>query len=217
VDEAVSARTRLLLTRHGETEANVGRSFTGHSETALTSLGRKQARALGRRLRGEEVAAAYSSDLSRARETAATAVKGHNVNVTVEPGLRELSFGDWEGLTFAEVRDGWPDAYADLLSIDERFCAPGGEPLCEARDRIVATMTRIVARHPDQSVLVVAHGGTLQIYLAHLLGMTLGAMFRLATSNCGLSIVEFRGERPLVTLLNDCGHVTRSQRLERAR
>jgi len=201
--------TRLLLTRHGETESNAGRRFSGHSDVALTSLGRAQARALGRRLRREPIDVAYSSDLARARETATIALRGRSVKLTTHSGLRELCFGEWEGKTFQEVREGWPDSYRQLLVVGDGFCAPGGEPLDITRERVVGAMSEIVARHESLNVLIVAHGGTLQILLAHVLGMPPSSMFRLATGNCGLSIIEFHGERPFVTLVNDCVHATR--------
>jgi broad specificity phosphatase PhoE len=197
---------RLILTRHGETVANESRRFSGHSDVALTRRGRAQARALARRLRREPITAAYSSDLSRARETAEITLQGRGIAVEINAGLRELSFGDWEGLTFDEVRAGWPDQFARLLAIEKDFCAPGGEPITVARGRVVSAAMGIAARHAGETVLIAAHGGTLQLLLSHLLGMPPNCMFRIATGNCGVSIVEFHGERPFVTLVNDCAH-----------
>jgi broad specificity phosphatase PhoE len=206
--------TRLLLTRHGETTANAARQFSGQTDVALTALGRRQARALGRRLGWERIDAAYASDLSRARETATIALQGHEVKLCCDARLRELSFGDWEGHTFDEVRSRWPDEYLQLLTVGDGFQAPGGERYAEARERALAAVTAIVAAHPDQAVLVVAHGGILQLILMHALGMSSTGMYRLATGNCGLSAVEFHGERPLVTLVNDCAHLTSRRRSE---
>lgn len=201
--------TRLLLTRHGETTANAAHRFSGHSDVALTALGRRQARALARRLRGETIDAAYASDLCRARDTARIALGGRDITVFDEPGLREFNFGDWEGRTFQEVREGWPDDWSRLLAIDDGFCAPGGEPLRETRARVAGAVQRIVAAHRNETVLIAAHGGTLQLIFAEVLGMGAGAMFRIATDNCGLSIVEVHGERPLVRLVNDQMHLKR--------
>jgi len=198
--------TRLLLTRHGETVANAARQFSGRSDVALTPLGRRQARALGRRLRSVAIDAAYASPLIRARETAEIALNGRTIAVVTESGLCEISFGEWEGRTFAEIRERWPAEWAKLRSVDEEFCAPGGEPLIDAQQRAVAAVIAIVARHPDQTILLTAHGGTLQLLLAHVLGTPALSIRRIATGNCGLSIVEFHGEQPIVTLMNDCAH-----------
>lgn len=207
--------TRLLLTRHGESVANVARRFSGREDVALTPLGRRQARALGRRLREFAIDAAYVSPLIRARETAEIALRGRGIEAVSEPGLREISFGDWEGCTFDEIRERWPAEWGQLRAFDERFCAPNGEPFTEAQARVVAAAVAIVGRHPDQTVLLTAHGGTLQLLLAHVLGMSAGSMFRIATGNGGLSIVEFHGERPIVTLVNDCAHTQPRPRSQR--
>jgi len=207
--------TRLLLTRHGESTANVARQFSGRSDVALTALGRRQARALGRRLRAFEIDAAYVSPLLRARETAEIALRGRGIEPVPELGLREISFGDWEGCSFDEIRERWPTEWSQLRAFDESFCAPNGEPFTAAQARVVAAAVAIVGRHPDQTVLITAHGGTLQLLLSHVLGMPAGSMFRIATGNCGLSIVEFHGERPIVTLVNDCAHTQPQPRSQR--
>ena len=197
----------MLLTRHGETTANAARRFAGHSEVELTALGRRQARALGRRLRHERIDAAYASDLRRASETARIALGAREIAVQIEPRLREMSFGEWEGLTFDEIRAGWPDHHHHLRAIGEHFHAPGGEPFIETRRRIIEVYDEIVARHNEQTVLIVAHGGTLQVILQHLLGLPDSAIFRLSTSNCGLTVAEHFGERAIVTRVNDTAHL----------
>lgn len=204
--------TRLLLTRHGETTANVRRIFSGHTDVALTPLGVRQARALARRLADEPIVAAYASDLSRARETARLALGGRDIPVIEEPGLREFHFGTWEGLSFREVRERFPDGWQQFLALSDDFCAPDGEPLRETRRRIAETVQRIVAAHTEETVLVVAHGGTLQMIFADVLGLTTGTMFRLATDNCSLSVLEYYGDRPLLRAINDTSHLRRLTR-----
>lgn len=199
--------TRLLLTRHGEAQANVERRLVGHAESPLTARGRRQAEALAMRLHDEPIVCAYASDLSRACETATLALAGRDVELRVEPGLRELYFGAWEGLNFREIERGWAHEHRRLLAIDETFCAPEGEPLSGAGARIARTIATIAAAHAHETVLIVAHGGSLQLCLARLLAMPLHAVFRLAIGHCTLSAVEFHGEQPLVTLVNDGAHL----------
>lgn len=201
--------TRLLLTRHGETRANVERRLVGHGESPLTERGRRQALALAERLQREPIAAVYASDLTRCCETAALAIAGRHIEVAAEPGLRELHFGDWEGRTFDEVQAGWPDAWSRLLAIDETFCAPGGEPVVAASARIAATMAAIADRHAGKSVLIVAHGGTLYLYLSHLRGTPLSGTVRVAAANCALTLVELHEDGPRLTIVNDDAHLAR--------
>jgi broad specificity phosphatase PhoE len=201
--------TRLLLSRHGETTANVDRIFSGHTDVTLTPLGRRQARALGRRIRLEPVTAAYASDLTRARGTAELALRGRGIEVRTDPALREFHFGEWEGLAFHDVRARYPEHWQRFMANDEGFFPPGGELIGAIRLRATAALGRIVAAHPDETVLVVTHGATLQTIFADILGMSSYAMFRIATGNCGLSIVEYHDDRPLIRLLNDESHLAR--------
>jgi broad specificity phosphatase PhoE len=199
--------TRLLLTRHGETVANAARRYAGHSESDLTALGRRQARALGRRLAYERIDAVYASDLQRALETARLCLGSRELEVFVEPRLREMSFGEWEGLTFDEIRSGWPDHHHLMRTIGDEFHAPGGEPFTETKRRVIEAVEELFARYNDETVLLVAHGGTLQIVLQYLLGLPDSAIFRLSTSNCGLSVAEFSQGRAVVTRVNDTSHL----------
>jgi len=203
----MTAPTYVLLSRHGETMGNADKVFSGHSDVDLTPLGRRQAAALGARLQGRHIDAAYASDLSRTRITAELALCDRGIAVQLLPGLREIHFGSWEGRTFPEIRAGWPEAYHQLLAVDDAFCPPAGEPLAAARRRVVGAMRAIVSANMGKTVLVVAHGGTIQLFVSDILGMASSATFRLSTGNCGLSEIAFYGKRPALTLFNDCRHV----------
>jgi broad specificity phosphatase PhoE len=160
--------TTLLLTRHGETDWNRDRRIQGHSDTPLNDTGREQARELARALAEVELVAAYSSDLSRARETAEIAVAGRGIDVAALEELRERSFGSWEGLADRDVPTHDPEEY-------ERWRAGLGdgahdaEPHAELLERIRGAVDRIAAEHPAGNVLVVSHGGPLRVVhaLAH--------------------------------------------------
>jgi broad specificity phosphatase PhoE len=160
--------TELLLARHGETDWNRDRRIQGHSDTPLNETGRAQARELAEALAEIDLVAAYSSDLSRARETAAIAVAGRGIEVAALPELRERSFGTWEGLGDDEIPLRFPDEYA-------RWTAGSGdgardsEPHAVLLERVRAAMHRIARDHPEGTVLVVSHGGPLRVVhaLAH--------------------------------------------------
>jgi alpha-ribazole phosphatase len=157
-------------------------------------------------LRRERIDAAYASDLERAVMTAGLALADREIPLIPEPRLRELAFGEWEGLTFAEIQAGWPGSDG-LLRLGPDFCAPGGEPFARHRERIVEAAEEILARHKDDTVLIVAHGGTLQVLLQRALDLPDTSLFRLATHNCGLTVVEVDGEYIAVTRVNDCAHL----------
>jgi 2,3-bisphosphoglycerate-dependent phosphoglycerate mutase len=145
--------TTLLVVRHGETDWNAERRWQGHADVPLNERGREQARALAESLAGERIDAIYTSDLSRARETAQTVGARVGVDVVTDPDLREVDVGPIEGLTAEEAQafDGWQ-----------------GEPKDAHAARVLAAVDRIAARHPDGAVLVVTHGGSMRRIHEHL-------------------------------------------------
>ena len=106
--------TKLIIVRHGQTLWNLERKYQGHSDIALTDTGLKQAQAVAERLAEEAVAAVYASDLSRAYKTAGYIAAKHNLTVHTVPELREIKFGDWEGLTYEEISVRWPGLLGKL-------------------------------------------------------------------------------------------------------
>jgi 2,3-bisphosphoglycerate-dependent phosphoglycerate mutase len=151
--------TTLLLVRHGETDWNRELRIQGSSDTELNATGRAQALELARELADVPLDAVYTSDLGRARETAEIVVADRELEVKLDPDLRERRFGSWEGLTRAEIAERFPD----LEHHD-------GETDDEVRQRILAAVGRIVAAHPGEDVLVVSHGGALNALWHHAFG-----------------------------------------------
>jgi probable phosphoglycerate mutase len=156
-------RTRdFVLVRHGETDWNRERRVQGSQGAPLNAAGHEQAKALARLLWEVPFQAVYSSTLPRALETASYVAGPHGVSVVTDPRLNEIHHGDWEGMAEADLPD--PDLYRRWRD-DPTACAlPGAEPLPSVRDRAVAAMRDIAARHPagDGLVAVVSH----QIVLA---------------------------------------------------
>jgi len=152
--------TEILLTRHGQTDWNLGGRVQGHTDIPLNATGVAQARALADELATEQLVAVYSSDLGRARDTAAIVAQRHGLAVTVEPDLREKNFGTWEGLTDTEIGNLFPDAVRGRWG--------DGETTEAVAVRAVAAVDRIRELYPIGAVLVVSHGGPLRALLAHL-------------------------------------------------
>ncbi|HMN93679.1 MAG TPA: histidine phosphatase family protein [Hydrogenophaga sp.] len=155
--------TRILAIRHGETAWNRDTRIQGHTDIELNDHGRWQAGRLAQALQGEPIAAFYASDLSRARETAEAVARHHGARVQTHHGLRERSFGRFEGQTWAELEARFPvEALAWRKRVPD-FAPPGGESLLQLRERVVSTVEQLASRHPGEQVLLVAHGGVLDI------------------------------------------------------
>jgi broad specificity phosphatase PhoE len=157
--------TTLLLVRHGETDWNADGRLQGQTDRPLNDFGRRQARTLAEQLAGEELEAIYSSDLSRARETAEIVGERLDLPVELDPELREKDWGTWEGLTAVE---------RDRVEFV-------GESAEEHRERTLRALRRIAERHPgDGRVLVVTHGGSIRRVQTAVLGLALPVV-----ENCG--------------------------------
>jgi probable phosphoglycerate mutase len=155
--------TRLLAVRHGETTWNRDTRIQGHTDIDLNEHGRWQAARLAQALRDEPIAAIYSSDLKRARDTAQAVATVHGLPVHAHIGLRERGFGRFEGHTWDELALRYP---AETLAWRKRmpdFAPPGGETLVQLRERVVATALELASRHEGEQILLVAHGGVLDV------------------------------------------------------
>ncbi len=197
----------LFLTRHGETAWNARGRFQGQTDVPLNEKGRQQAEALAKRLAAESFAAIYASDLKRARETAEIIAQNHACPLIPEPRLREISFGQWEGSTYAELQQRYPEAIQAWHADIANFTPPGGESLPQFAERVTAAYRAITQKHNDETVLLVAHGGSLQMLLTRLLGMSADRFWQLQFSHCALTKVAIYEEGAILNLFNDTHHL----------
>ena len=161
----MNSSTRILAIRHGETAWNVDTRIQGHLDIPLNDTGLQQARHLGRTLAARDsLDAIYASDLSRAHTTASAIAQATGQTVTADPGLRERHFGEFQGRTFAEIEAELPDHAWHWRKRTPDWVPPGGgESLLMLRERIVGTVNALAARHPGQQIVLVAHGGVMDI------------------------------------------------------
>jgi len=156
--------TRLIVVRHGETAWNVATRIQGQLDLPLNATGEWQASRLGEALAEEPIAAIYASDLVRAWKTAEAIALPHGIDVVAEPGLRERAFGDFEGLSFAQIDADLP-VQARLWRTRDTEFAPegGGESLRLFKARVLLTAATLAARHAGELIALIAHGGVMDV------------------------------------------------------
>ena len=178
--------TTLLLARHGETDWNRDGRWQGQSDTPLNELGREQARGLAESVDG--IDAVYSSDLARARETAEIVAARLGLEVKVDERLRERSFGAWEGLTMDEIERGYEQAHGRWRA-GEGHGAEDAEAFDAFAARVHAFLEEVLRLHPDETVLVVGHGGSIRVIHALASGLDYVKDHRLipAVANCAVA------------------------------
>lgn len=196
----------VYLIRHGETDYNREGRVQGFTESALSELGREQARRLGERLRQAGIDVAVSSPLARAVDTARIALDG-GVELETHAGLREINLGIWEGRVAGEIRASYPDEVKLWFDRPSKLRIDGAETIGQFRRRITRTMNAIRKSHGDQTIAAFVHGGVICSYLTSLLGMRLDDIWRFKIRNGSLTRVTFPMNKPRIDMLGDVHHL----------
>lgn len=185
---------RLWLVRHGQTAWNCEGRYTGHTDLSLNAAGLEQAGLLAERLAGERFAAVYSSDLLRARQTAAAVAARLGLPVQLDARLREVLQGEWEGMLVGDIRARYAAELQRWRADPVQARPPGGESVGEVEVRVSAAANDIARAYPGQNVLVISHGLTIATLIAKARGLPLTQVFDFAPPNIEPVVIEWEGE-----------------------
>lgn len=199
--------TTLIVIRHGETEWNRERRMQGTTDTRLSDLGRAQAQALGLRLAGHGFTALYSSDLSRARDTARAIAEHTGRTVLTDPRLQERRFGIFEGLVAAEIKARYPEEHARFASRDPDYEVPGGESAGAFTVRCLGCLSEIAGRHPGNEVVVVTHGLVLDSLYRAAHGLGHGEPRPVPLINASVNLFGYGASAWRMVLWGDVSHL----------
>lgn len=166
--------TRVILTRHGETQWNLEGRVQGAMDSPLTKKGIWQAQVLANRLQNEGISVVYASDLPRAIATADEIRKLLNLpEVAISSAMRELSFGDWEGQEWKDLRQAYPELFKVWEQSPHQVQIPGGESMQQVTERAWSFFSGLTVKHPGQTICIVTHGMTLQLLVKRALGISI--------------------------------------------
>lgn len=200
----------IYLVRHGATPHNLlapPRMQGRRINPSLAPLGVKQAELVARALKRQPLAAVYASPLVRAVETAAAIAAPHDLSVVTVEGLTEVEIGQWEDLSWPEVRQQDPELYAAFRENPEQQGYPGGENLADVAQRMVASISQIARDHMGEEVVVVAHSVANRAYLGELLEVPLAMRRKIPQDNCGISLIECHRDKQRIRTLNGVVHL----------
>ncbi len=204
---------KLILVRHGQTEWNRVRRYQGQTDIELNETGIQQARKAAGRLAQEKIDAIYCSDLKRARQTAEIIAAPHNkAGVIGESALlREMSFGDYEGFTFEEMDPKFQlifSADPSWRSSGPDVRAPNGESIADLAARVEQFTRQIIDKHHlEETVIIAAHGGPLQVLICQLLGIGIDHWWQIRLNSASVSILETYPQGTSIVLLNGISHL----------
>ncbi|MGH7313652.1 MAG: histidine phosphatase family protein [Candidatus Rokuibacteriota bacterium] len=182
--------TLIYLLRHGEVEGAERRRFLGHADVALSPRGVRQAAAQSRRLRTVGLAAVFTSDLARARRTGEIIAASLGLTPTVEPALREMNMGRWDGLTAEEITEREPATFEAWMARIAEVPFPGGESAADLLARVWPAFSTLVQAHAGGRIAVVGHGGTNRVLLCHALGLPLARLLIFGQDYGALTVLE---------------------------
>lgn len=198
---------RLILARHGEVRSDSPGRYWGYTDIPLSAEGIRQAKRLCHCLAKDKIGVIYSSDLRRALDTATIIASLRQIPVVSCWELREINFGQCEGMTFDEVREYCPEAERLWWGTDPELSFPGGESLKAFAERIDRFAIKLSSHSPDDTVLIVAHSGSLRVLICRLTGLDLCHWWQIRLDSASLSVVETFEPGAILCRLNDISHL----------
>jgi broad specificity phosphatase PhoE len=199
--------TTVLLIRHGETAWNREKIFRGVYDIPLNENGRVQASHLAKALALRSIDVAYSSPLSRARETARIVLEPRGIEAAVHEGLKDFNYGEWTGLKDAAVASKWPEKHARWMTEPHEIRPPGGDTLQEVFDRALESVEEIAQKHDGQTVALFAHRVVNKLLILGMLTLGLERFPFIRQDNCCVNEFERTAKGYIVISLNDTGHI----------
>jgi probable phosphoglycerate mutase len=200
--------TKIILVRHGHVEGISPARFRGRADLELTPKGRRQAEATARRIQANWAPTAlYCSPLARCRTTAKEIGKPFSLMPVSLPGLVDIDYGEWQGLTPDEVGHRWPGALSTWYRAPHWAAIPGGESLQDVLTRAVAALREVIGRHPSDAVVLVGHDSVNRVILLHALDLPLSRYWRLGQDPCAINQIDFLDGGFTVQSVNETWHL----------
>jgi len=204
----------ILLVRHGETDWNRAKRLQGHLDISLNQEGITQANRLGKSLANESIDIAYSSDLSRAFDTAQAILAQRSIPHFIDQSLRERCYGEIQGMTYAQIEAELPDNHRAWHTRDPDFQPKNGESLRQFYQRVEAGMLQIAKAHFEQTILVVAHGGILDCMFRLASGISIEDRMKVDLINTSLNRLQYDGQKFQIKTWADLSHLENQSALD---
>ena len=204
----------IYLVRHGQTNWNILGKTQGHGNSDLTEKGIDQAKDLADAMVKYPIDYIYSSDLGRAVQTAEIIADKFDKEVIATPSLREMGFGEWEGLLIKEIQEKYGDVYKTWRNEPHLAEIPGGETLHIIKERTDKFLKELNEKYDGKHIVLVTHSVTARVILLSVLNSSVENIYRITQGNTALNVIEFRNYGPVVIKMNDTSHIKVNQKLE---
>lgn len=202
--------TRIYLIRHAEAEGNISKRFHGQYDSDVTENGKRQLVLLKERFKNIDIDSAYSSDLKRAYETAKAVIGDRNIDIKLEPDLREINGGAWEDREWSYIAENYADEFHNFNKAPNKVALPGGESALQLQTRVKNKIFEIVKNNPKRAVSVTSHGMAIKTFLCYAHGIELADMRKIIwCDNTAVTAMDFSDTGDITFVFeNDSTHLT---------
>ena len=194
---------KLILVRHAITEDNKGCKLSGHIDSILSEEGKKQIKDLNKFLQLEKIDKIYTTTSSRTKYTVEEIAQERNIEIIEKDTLKEISFGDFEGLDFNEIKDRYPDEFQKMIDEGYNYRYPNGESLVDSYNRVAKEIKEIVNNNDNKNILICSHGGTIRNILTYLISNSYNYHWNFRIDNCSVTTLEIDDGFAVINNMNN--------------
>ncbi|MGL5754424.1 MAG: histidine phosphatase family protein [Paraclostridium sp.] len=198
---------RIILVRHATTNDNIKGNLSGHIDSELSDLGKKQILKLTKFLESENIDCIYTTTSTRTKQTILDIANSRNIKILEKENLKEISFGDFEGISFEVIKSKYPNEFEKLIKEGFEYKYPNGESLIDSYKRVCNELDDIMIENKENTILICAHAGTIRNIISYLIGKTYEYHWNFKIDNASVSIIDIVDEFPVIQTLNNTAYL----------
>lgn len=195
--------TKLILVRHALTTDNQNNRLSGHIDSQVSEIGKKQIKQLTRYLEDIKIDSIYTTTSSRTKDTVKEISKIKDIQIKEKENLKEISFGDFEGITFEDIKNSYPNEFQDMINKGYEYKYPNGESLIDSYNRVADEISNILSEEKNKTVLVCSHGGTIRNIITYLISNSYKYHWNFKIDNASVTILEIDNGFTVINTMNN--------------
>ena len=199
--------TKLILVRHALTVDNQNNRLSGHIDSVVSEIGKKQIDKLTTYLEKIDIDKIYTTTSSRTKDTVKQIAKLKKIDIIEKETLKEISFGDFEGITFDEIRSNYPKQFQDMIDKGYEYKYPNGESLIDSYKRVANEISKIIFDNKDKTVLICSHGGTIRNIITYLISNSYEYHWNFKIDNASITILEVENGFTVIDTMNNTNFI----------
>ncbi len=199
--------SRLILVRHATTNDNINGNLSGHIDSKLSDKGKLQINKLNEFLREEKIDIIYTTTSSRTKETVKDIANNKKIKIIEKETLKEISFGDFEGLDFETIKNKYPNEFQKIIEEGFNYKYPNGESLIDSYERVCTEIDNILKENEDKTILLCTHAGTIRNIISHLIGKSHKYHWNFKIDNASISVIDIVDGFPVIQTLNNTSYL----------